>query len=352
MSVTAFPLTSIKAILSQRVDEMMANVETMSISDDDSDNELNSIGSKRMTKNTGSTYRSSFPGALIIDSIDQRRINKEREKLRAISKSIESERKLQQIVEQSKFLHILNSEEKELFVRVCNGPFTHASGIDLIKQGDIGDVLYLLEEGRVDVYVSSESDDDDEAHVRVAHSYSKPGEVFGHYALLYNLPRQATCRTSSSSVIVWQVDMQSVRLLLGVAAYRNRECFARFLKHIPILQPLGEQELGMLADVLRELRYEDKSIICKQHDDGDDFYIILDGEAECYRETEANKETLVNSLGMGQYFGEISLLTAQKRQATVRAKGYLKVLAIDRVTFNKVLQKCHESLLQGMKDYK
>ncbi len=57
------------------------------------------------------------------------------------------------------------------------------------------------------------------------------------------------------------------------------------------------------------------------------------------------------SLNEGKYFGEIALLTMKPRQATVRAKGPLKVLAIDRATFNRVFGSMDEIMKRNMEVY-
>ena len=60
---------------------------------------------------------------------------------------------------------------------------------------------------------------------------------------------------------------------------------------------------------------------------------------------------LVASLNEGKYFGEIALLTMKPRQATVRAKGPLKALAIDRATFNRVFGSMDEIMKRNMEVY-
>ena len=52
-------------------------------------------------------------------------------------------------------------------------------------------------------------------------------------------------------------------------------------------------------------------------------------------DADGNDKT-VATLNSGNYFGEIALLTTKPRQATVKAKGSLTVLAIDRATFIRV----------------
>ena len=55
----------------------------------------------------------------------------------------------------------------------------------------------------------------------------------------------------------------------------------------------------------------------------------------------------------GDYFGEIALLTAQTRQATVVAcEGPLKLLTLDRKTFKRVLGPLEDVLRRNMESYK
>ena len=51
------------------------------------------------------------------------------------------------------------------------------------------------------------------------------------------------------------------------------------------------------------------------------------------------------------YFGEIALLTSKPRQATVKASGNLRVLAIDRATFTRVMGPLDEIMKRNMEEY-
>ena len=59
----------------------------------------------------------------------------------------------------------------------------------------------------------------------------------------------------------------------------------------------------------------------------------------------------VATLNEGNYFGEIALMTAKPRQATVKAKGSLSVLALDRATFTRVLGSMDEIMKRTMEQY-
>ena len=75
---------------------------------------------------------------------------------------------------------------------------------------------------------------------------------------------------------------------------------------------------------------------CEQGDSGEYFYIIKEGTAICSQVDADGNDKTVATLNSGNYFGEIALLTTKPRQATVKAKGQLTVLAIDRATFIRV----------------
>ncbi len=54
---------------------------------------------------------------------------------------------------------------------------------------------------------------------------------------------------------------------------------------------------------------------------------------------------------LGGYFGEIALLTTKPRQATVKASGNLKVLALDKATFTRVLGSLEDMMKRSMEEY-
>ena len=47
---------------------------------------------------------------------------------------------------------------------------------------------------------------------------------------------------------------------------------------------------------------------------------------------------MVATLGEGNFFGEISLLTSAPRNATVRAKSYCDFFVLDKADFTRVLR--------------
>ena len=228
-------------------------------------------------------------------------------------------------------LRALDIEQKEAIVRAFAGPVSFGDGENVIVQGEIGDSFYLLEEGFVDVFIQKKGMDEE---LKV-HTY-KAGDAFGQLALLYNAPRAATCRAQGQAKL-WVLDRVSFKVIVVSAAIQRREKTKSLLRQVAVLEPLSELEMLLLADSFAEETYQDGYTVCKQGEAGNDFYIIKEGLALCYQlDEESGEEALVATLSKGQFFGEMALLNSKPRHATIRAKGVLRVQAIDRDTFVRI----------------
>jgi branched-chain amino acid transport system substrate-binding protein len=78
-------------------------------------------------------------------------------------------------------------------------------------------------------------------------------------------------------------------------------------------------------------------MIVRQDDDGDELFIIERGTVSVVLEREGKKGREVARLGSGQVFGEMALLTGEKRQATVRAVTECELTAIGHDAFHDIL---------------
>lgn len=112
----------------------------------------------------------------------------------------------------------LDLDQKTTIIKALEGPITIQAGTDIIKQGDEGDVFYLLQEGTVEVFTRRGRN----AEV-LTHTYES-GSTFGELSLLYNSPRAATCR-AKTDCIVWTLD----RLFFRVCYLFNLSKFSSIL---------------------------------------------------------------------------------------------------------------------------
>jgi len=92
-------------------------------------------------------------------------------------------------------------------------PLDVPAGEEVITQGEIGDRFYLIDEGQVEVFENG-----------VFRRNEGPGESFGEIALLHDVPRTATVRTTSDTrFLVLEQD----QFLLAVTGHRRSHQLAR-----------------------------------------------------------------------------------------------------------------------------
>ena len=84
-------------------------------------------------------------------------------------------------------------------------------------------------------------------------------------------------------------------------------------------------------------------LVLKEGEPADRFYMVVKGEAEATRRGPDGAQEVINRFGPGEYFGEIGLLNDAPRQATVRAKTSLEVMALDRESFAKLMKASQET---------
>lgn len=101
---------------------------------------------------------------------------------------------------------------------------------------------------------------------------------------------------------------------------------------------------GIRPDEIEELivnsqvhSYEPGAVLCQEDAVEDRFYMILDGDVEVTKSINNNEERLLQTLGPGDFFGEMALIHNAPRAATVRAKTHLTTLELDKVSFDRVL---------------
>ena len=78
--------------------------------------------------------------------------------------------------------------------------------------------------------------------------------------------------------------------------------------------------------------YSDGEIIIRQGDVGNTMHVIQDGIVDVYLEG-ADGEVSLGTLGAGDFVGEMALFDRETRSATVRAKGPVRIITIDKKNF-------------------
>lgn len=109
------------------------------------------------------------------------------------------------------------------------------------------------------------------------------------------------------------------------------------LAKMPLFARLSDRELLRVMQSVEVRKYEDGQTVLREGDKGDELFIVLAGKVSVLR----GGETLTR-LGAGEHFGEMALIRAVPRSATVRADGHAELIAIRRTDFFEILRTEHE----------
>jgi CRP/FNR family transcriptional regulator, cyclic AMP receptor protein len=116
-----------------------------------------------------------------------------------------------------------------------------------------------------------------------------------------------------------------------------REDKIRFLERVPIFEACSLRQLRAVADISKVVEVPERTVLTRQGEPGDEFFILVDGTALVTLSLQRR-----HRLRPGEFFGEMSLLDGEPRSATVKAETDLRVLVISRVHFWQLLREVPE----------
>jgi len=276
---------------------------------------------------------------------------------------------------------------------------TYNKGDVIFREGDMGDNMYIIQSGAVEISRIKDG-------VKHVLAILENGNFFGEMALIDSRSRSATATSISRSrllLLTRDTLMERVRKDPGVVIHllntlckrltetnlslRNRvlgdeqlrfalECRRRN-RHLPGRGKAGgdgtassaensdiPEQLGITAvtgytqhkatdffiDRKECIVIESGEIIFRRGDAGDCLYIISEGEVEISLGEDTGKHTLA-TLGPGEFFGEMSIITGQPRTADASAVKRSLVLSIKKEDFLSRIQAEPEMavyILQGL----
>jgi CRP/FNR family cyclic AMP-dependent transcriptional regulator len=111
------------------------------------------------------------------------------------------------------------------------------------------------------------------------------------------------------------------------------------LKGIPLFAGMDDREVAGLRAAMTPHTFAPGQTIIREGEEGDHFYVILRGAVQYITTDASGQEILLDTGGPGAYFGELSMLTGEKRQVRVRAADETATLALNRELFHQFLLK-------------
>jgi len=108
---------------------------------------------------------------------------------------------------------------------------------------------------------------------------------------------------------------------------------------LPVLAGFSHIEIEELGRFSTFFQLEPGTRIVRHGDMSQEIYLILDGVAEVFKSRVAGSDpVLFATLGRGDIFGEMGVLTGKPRSADVIAASVLEVIFIDRVTLQRLMK--------------
>ena len=113
----------------------------------------------------------------------------------------------------------------------CMYPMEYAKGALIIKEGDVGSIVYVMEDGKVEVSRDGKF-----------LSIMPPGKVFGELAILYNCKRTATIKAAVDCKL-WAIERQCFQTIMMRTGLIRQAEHTAFLKSVPTFINLPEDTL-------------------------------------------------------------------------------------------------------------
>lgn len=110
---------------------------------------------------------------------------------------------------------------------------------------------------------------------------------------------------------------------------------ANFLATVPLFKSLDAAERERFAELVREKSYPKGSVILFEHDPGDALFVVRSGRVKVVLLADDGREVILSLLGVGEYFGELSLIDDQPRSAHVIAMEESALLVLRRDDFRR-----------------
>ena len=98
---------------------------------------------------------------------------------------------------------------------------------------------------------------------------------------------------------------------------------AKRLRDVPLFARLSKHDLAMVAQMADEVDVREGEVLAREGDVGHEFFVIERGRAEVTRDGERLAE-----LGPGDFFGEMALISEERRTATVTALDAMRCVVM------------------------
>lgn len=98
----------------------------------------------------------------------------------------------------------------------------------------------------------------------------------------------------------------------------------------PLFENLTPEELQAVIARMHLEQFGEGDIVITEGEGGSSLYVIMGGEVKVFTRGKHGESVLLATLGSGDFFGEISILTGRPRTATITAATATDLLRLDK----------------------
>ena len=212
----------------------------------------------------------------------------------------------------------------------------------IFKQGDRDSFSFYVLTGRVELYA------DDQLIKKV-----EGGEAASFQALAQLQPRQMSAQTRSKAKVL-RVDRKLIDQLLSVDESPvqhsqaievddlDDETSSDWLTQMlqsALFENIPPSNIQKLLDILETIEVKAGDVVISQGDVGEYYYAIQSGRCEVLRKASSQKLIRIAELGPGTRFGEESLISNAKRNATVKMLTDGELARLKKEDFIELIKK-------------
>lgn len=111
------------------------------------------------------------------------------------------------------------------------------------------------------------------------------------------------------------------------------------LRRVPIFSGLTASQMSHLSETVVKQRFKRGELIIEQGKKSGALFIILSGRARVIMTDERAKEVILNTIGPGDYIGEMSLMDGESHSASVKTEVQTDVLVLSHAEFLRCLSE-------------
>jgi len=117
------------------------------------------------------------------------------------------------------------------------------------------------------------------------------------------------------------------------------------LKNVSLFADVPDDSLEQLEKMSVVRKYPKNTILFMEGDESSHLYIIQHGKVTVSVASEDGRQVILNYMGEGEYFGELSLMDGKPRSATVTTATACEFIAISRSSFQQLLKSSPEFVM-------